>query len=227
MRLLMVEDDELLGQAVHKALGRSGFAVDWVRSGAHCLSSLATHHYDFVLLDLGLPDQRGEELLKQLQAGRRHVPVIVMTARGGVQDRVTLLDLGADDYIVKPFDLDELAARVRSVLRRAPVSDGSDGALEHGPLRLYPKRFHVTWQGQPVPLTHREFWVLEALVRNRNLVMSRAQLEETLYGWGEEIDSNAVEVYVHFLRRKLGPELIQTVRGVGYQLAPLKEHAQT
>lgn len=226
MRLLMVEDDALLGNAVHKALSRGGFAVDWVQSGAHFESSLATHDYDFVLLDLGLPDKRGEELLRRLLTRSRRIPVIVMTARGGVQDRVALLDLGADDYLVKPFDLDELAARVRSVLRRAPVNDGSDGALEHGALRLDPKRFRVTWQGQPVPLTHREFWVLEALVRNRNLVMSRAKLEEALYGWGEEIDSNAVEVYVHFLRRKLGPDLIQTVRGMGYQLAPLKEHAK-
>lgn len=225
MRLLLAEDDALLGSAVHKALNRVGFAVDWVQSGRHFENSLATHHYDFIILDLGLPDERGENLLRQLRGRRQRTPVIVVTARGGVQDRVALLDLGADDYLVKPFDLDELAARVRSVLRRAPVDDGSDGALEHGALRLYPKRFCVTWNEEPVPLTHREFWVLEALVRNRNQVMSRSQLEEALYGWGEEVDSNAVEVYVHYLRRKLGPELIQTVRGVGYQLAPVREHA--
>lgn len=224
MRLLLAEDDPLLGNAVQKALNRVGFAVDWVQSGRHFESSLATHRYDFIILDLGLPDQSGESLLRHLRGRRLRTPVIVVTARGGVQDRVSLLDLGADDYLVKPFDLDELAARVRSVLRRAPVDDGSDGALEHGALRLYPKRFCVTLNEEPVPLTHREFWVLEALVRNRNQVMSRSQLEEALYGWGEEVDSNAVEVYVHYLRRKLGPELIQTMRGVGYQMAPLREH---
>jgi DNA-binding response OmpR family regulator len=225
MRILVAEDDELLGVAVHRALSRAGFAVDWVRTGTHFGASIATHKYDFVILDLGFPDASGDELLRCLRAKYPLMPVIITTARGGVQDRVTLLDLGADDYLVKPFDLDELTARVRTVLRRLPTGDADEGAFSHGPLRLYPKRHAATWNGNPVTLTHREFWVLEVLVRKRNQVLSRSQLEEALYGWGEEVDSNAIEVYVHYLRRKLGADLIQTVRGVGYQLARLSEHA--
>ncbi len=225
MRILVAEDDALLGVAVQRALIRVGYAVDWVRTGAHFLLSVATHQYDFVVLDLGLPDAVGEDLLQRLRAKNPNLPVIIVTARGAVNDRVSLLDLGADDYLVKPFDLDELTARVRSVLRRVPTSDANEGAFIHGPLRLYPKRHAATLNGQDVTLTHREFWVLEALMRKRNQVLSRGQLEETLYGWGEEVDSNAIEVYVHYLRRKLGADLIQTIRGVGYQLAPLTEHA--
>ncbi|MEO8310613.1 MAG: response regulator transcription factor [Caldimonas sp.] len=225
MRILVAEDDALLGVAVQRALTRVGYAVDWVRTGAHFLLSTATHQYDFVVLDLGFPDASGEDLLQSLRSKKPNLPVIVITARGAVNDRVSLLDFGADDYLVKPFDLDELTARVRSVLRRVPTGDGNEGAFAHGPLQLYPKRHVATWDGREVSLTHREFWVLEALMRNRNQVLSRGQLEETLYGWGEEVDSNAIEVYVHYLRRKLGASLIQTIRGVGYQLAPLTEHA--
>lgn len=225
MRILVAEDDALLGIAVQRALTRAGYATDWVRSGAHFIVSIATHQYDFVVLDLGFPDAAGDELLRRLRAKNPHLPVIVITARGGVHDRVTLLDLGADDYLVKPFDLDELTARIRTVLRRIPVAHGDEDACSYGPLRLYPKRHTATWHGTAVTLTHREFWVLEALVRRRNQVLSRAQLEEALYGWGEEVDSNAIEVYIHYLRRKLGSDLIHTVRGVGYQLAQLREHA--
>lgn len=225
MRILVAEDDGLLGLAIQRTLARAGYAVDWVRTGAHFLASTATHQYDFVLLDLGFPDADGEDLLQRLCGKHPHVPVIVITARGSVNDRVSLLDLGADDYLVKPFDLDELTARVRTVLRRAPAGDGHEGASSHGPLRLFPKQHSATWNGQSVTLTHREFWVLETLVRKRNQVLSRGQLEEALYGWGEEVDSNAIEVYVHYLRRKFGSHFIQTVRGVGYQLAPLSEHA--
>jgi DNA-binding response OmpR family regulator len=225
MRLLLAEDDALLGGAVQRALGRAGYAVDWVQKGSDFGVSVATHQYGFIVLDLGFPDASGESLLTRLRVKQPFLPVIVITARGGVHDRVAVLDLGADDYLVKPFDLDELTARIRSVLRRAPMESGSEGAFSHGPLQLFPKQHCATWNGQPVPLTHREFWVLETLVRKRNQVLSRAQIEEALYGWGEEVDSNAVEVYVHFLRRKLGPNVIQTVRGVGYQLAPLCEYA--
>ena len=225
MRILVAEDDSLLGEAVQRALTRAGYAVDWVRTGAHFTVSIATHQYDFVVLDLGFPDADGEDLLQNLRDKHPHLPLIVTTARGGVIDRVSLLDLGADDYLVKPFDLDELTARIRSVLRRVPADDANEGAFCHGPLRLYPKRHAATMNGQSVALTHREFWVLEVLVRKRNQILSRGQLEEALYGWGEEVDSNAIEVYVHYLRRKLGPSLIQTVRGVGYQLAPLTAHA--
>jgi DNA-binding response OmpR family regulator len=225
MRLLLVEDDSLFGSALQRVLGRPGYAVDWVQKGSDFSLVVTTHHYDFVVLDLGLPDASGEVLLKHLRATQPFLPVIVISARGGVHDRVMLLDLGADDYLVKPFDLDELIARIRCVLRRAPADSGSEGAFSHGPLQLYPQRHCATWNGEPVALTHREFWVLETLVRKRNQVLSRGQIEEALYGWGEEVDSNAVEVYVHFLRRKLGAHVIQTVRGLGYQLAPLGAHA--
>lgn len=223
MRILVAEDDALLGVAVQRALTRAGYAVDWVRTGAHFIMSTTTQQYDFVVLDLGFPDASGEDLLRRLRVKNPGLPVIVTTARGEVSDRVTLLDLGADDYLVKPFDLDELIARVRTVVRRMPASDANEGAFSHGPLKLYPKRHGATWNDHPVALTHREFWVLEALVRKRNQVLSRGQLEEALYGWGEEVDSNAIEVYVHYLRRKLGANVIQTIRGVGYQLAPLAE----
>jgi DNA-binding response OmpR family regulator len=225
MRVLVAEDDSLLGDAVQRALTRAGYAVDWVRSGAHFAASVATHEYDFVVLDLGFPDAIGDDLLRHLRIKHPLLPVIVITARGGINDRVNLLDLGADDYLVKPFDLDELAARIRTVMRRIPTGDASEGAFSHGPLRLYPRRHAATWNGAAVTLTQREFWVLETLVRKRNQVLSRGQLEEALYAWGEEVDSNAIEVYVHYLRRKFGPQLIHTVRGVGYQLAPLTEHA--
>ena len=227
MRCLLAEEDLLLGAAMQKVLTRVGYAVDWVCTGAHhCMASLATHQYDFVVLDLeGTSDITGDELLERLRAKHPRLPVIVTTARGGVADRVTLLDLGADDCLVKPFDLDELAARIRSVLRRLPTGDADEGASSHGPLRLYPKRHAATLNGEPVTLTHREFAVLDALVRKRNQVLSRSQLEEALYGWGEEVDSNAIEVYIHYLRRKLGSGLIQTIRGVGYQLAAVNAYA--
>ena len=224
MRLVVAEDDQLLGSAMQAALIRAGYAVDWVRTGREFDSAIATHRYDCAVLDLGLPDATGEALLQRLRARRRQLPVIVVTARGGVQDRVTLLDHGADDYLAKPFDLDELCARIRSVMRRAPNDDGTVDVLIHGALRLFPQRYTASWHDQEVTLTHREYWVLEALVRRKTQVLTRAQLEEALYGWGEEVDSNTVEVYIHYLRRKLHPGLIQTVRGLGYQLAPVSQH---
>jgi DNA-binding response OmpR family regulator len=225
MRLLLAEDETMLGDAVHKHLTRAGFAVDWVVCGEEFTQAVDTHHYDFVVLDLGLPDVTGEVLLRRLHAKQARMPVIVVTARGSIHDRVTLLDLGADDFLVKPFDLDELTARIRSVVRRLPTDNADDLASEHGPLRLYPSRREATWDGEPVTLTHREFWVLEVLVRRKNQVLSRAQIEEALYGWGEEVESNAIEVYIHLLRRKFRPDLIHTIRGVGYQVAPVRQYA--
>jgi DNA-binding response OmpR family regulator len=227
MRLILVEDDKMLGQAVQIHLSRVGFAVDWVGCGNEFSEAFKDHHYDFVVLDLALPDCNGETLLTHVQQQQRRVPVIVVTARGSVFDRIKLLDLGADDFLVKPYDLDELSARIRSVLRRQPSDDADAGASEHGQLRLYPLRFAATWQGKPVPLTHREFSVLEVLVRRKNQVLTRAQIEEALYGWGEEVESNAVEVYIHMLRRKICPELIHTVRGVGYQLSLARMYDRT
>jgi DNA-binding response OmpR family regulator len=220
MRLLVVEDDTLLGSALRKELTRVGYAVDWIAKGADVDVSMRTHEYAGVLLDLGLPDVGGEALLKTIRARNPGVSVLVMTARGGIQDRVALLDIGADDYMVKPIDLDELGARLRAVLRRAQASQDGMTETEHGALKLYPSRRMATWKGEPVLLTNKEYWVLETLVRKKHQVLTRAQLEDALYGWGEEIASNAVEVYIHYLRRKFGSELILTVRGAGYQLGP-------
>jgi DNA-binding response OmpR family regulator len=218
MRLLFVEDDDLFGAAVQKRLTSSGYAIDWVRSGNDALTAVATHHYDGVLLDLGLPDMQGEKLLNPIRLRGSRTPILVMTARGAAHDRVHLLDIGADDYMVKPIDLDELGARLRAVTRRSNALPELDEELEHGTLKLVPSRHVAMWHGQPVHLTNKEFWLLETFVRKKSHVLTRAQLEDSLYGWGEEIGSNTVEVYVHFLRRKFSPSLIETVRGVGYQL---------
>ena len=222
MRLLLAEDDSILGSAVHKALERAGFAVDWVRRGREFIDCIRAQEYDFVVLDLGLPDDSGEALLTRLRGKFPRLPVIIVTARCSVLDRVTLLDMGADDYLVKPFDLGELTARIRCVMRRSPMDDCESDAYSHGPLRLHPKHHLATWNGETVPLRRREFCVLEALVRRKGQVLTRSQLEDALYGWGEEVESNAVEVYIHYLRRKFVPDLIHTIRGVGYQLAPLR-----
>lgn len=218
MRLLMVEDDTLFGAALHKSLLRSGYAVDWIQMAGAIVASLRAATYDCVLLDLNLPDGSGEDSLKSIRERTPGLPVIAITARGGVLDRIRLLGLGADDYLVKPVDLDEVNARVRAVTRRVLQSQGGLNVLTHGALCLQPARRTATWRGKVVPLTNREFWLLETLVRKKNQILSRERLEETLYGWGEEIDSNAVEVYIHHLRHKFEPTLIRTVRGLGYQL---------
>jgi DNA-binding response OmpR family regulator len=180
---------------------------------------MRTSEYDCVMLDLGLPDADGEDCLRTIRERNPGISVIVITARGSLLDRVRLLELGADDYLVKPVDLDEVNARVRAITRRVQQAQGGgSGVLSHGALRLQPARRTATWKGQVVPLTNREFWLLETLVRKKGQILSRERLEETLYGWGDEIDSNAVEVYVHHLRRKFEPGLIKTVRGLGYQL---------
>lgn len=219
MRLLLVEDDERLGTAMRESLLRPGYAVDWVRSGAGVMNWLSSYSFDCVLLDLGLPGLSGEQVLKAIRQRQSPVAVIVTTARGGVHDRINLLDLGADDYMVKPVDLDELASRVRAVLRRAQARAAGDaGPPEHGPLKLFPTRRIATWHGQVVPLTNKEFWLLETFVRHKGQVLTRTQIEQALYDGSEQIASNAVEVYVHYLRRKFSPKLIETVRGLGYQL---------
>jgi len=218
MRLLVIEDDDILGSAVQKYLTRFGYAVDWIRKGGDVAVAMRTHEYDGVLLDLGLPDACGEVLLKSIRARKPNVWAVVMTARGAIQDRISLLDIGADDYMVKPIDLDELGARLRAVARRAHAPRDSEIEIEHGALKLYPARHEATWHGEPVPLTNKEYWLLETFLRKKNHILTRAQLEEALYGWGEEVGSNTVEVYIHFLRRKFCNALIQTVRGMGYQL---------
>lgn len=220
MRLLIVEDDGLLGSALQKGLAQLGYAVDWISKGADLEVSIRTHEYSCVLLDLGLPDISGETLLQMIRTVHPGMSVVVMTARGGIQDRVALLDIGADDYMIKPVDIDEVAARLRAVLRRVSAPQESRVEIQHGSLKLYPSRRMATWKGSPVPLTNKEYWLLETLLRKRRQVVTRSQLEEALYGWGDEIGSNAVEVYVHCLRRKFGAALILTIRGAGYQMGP-------
>ena len=218
MRLLLIEDEDVLGRATAQSLVRAGFRVDRVLTGSEALAAIRTHDYDIVLLDLGLPDLGGEEVLRQLRAQRNTVPVVVMTARGQIEDRIQLLDLGADDYLVKPVDVNELQARMRALKRRVSAATDANDQQVVGALTLSQAARTVTWAGRPVTLTAKEYDVLEALVMRRPRVVSRAQIEEALYGWGDEVESNSIEVYVHFLRRKLSPKVIVTVRGRGYQL---------
>lgn len=216
MRILLIEDDPLLGDAVRIWLTHENYAVDWVQSGEDAESALRTQEYSVVLLDLGLPQLSGTELLTTLRRRREAVPVLVITARDQVADRIGTLDLGADDYLVKPFDLDELAARIRAVLRRK--SGQADSVLRFRNIELDPARHTVTVSGNPVELSRHEYALLAVLMRQPGVVLSRARLEDSLYGWGEEVGSNAVEVHIHHLRRKLGVDAIHTVRGVGYRL---------
>jgi two-component system response regulator QseB len=216
MRLLLVEDDTMIGEAVRTGLRKQGITADWVQDGAAAKSALSTETFDLVLLDLGLPRLDGLQVLKWLRGTGSKVPVLILTARDSVHDRIKGLDAGADDYIVKPFDFDELAARVRAVLRRQ--SGRAENVVEHLGVTLDPASHEVTRNGEAVSLSHREFALLEALLERPGQVLSRAQLEERLYGWGEEVESNAVEVHIHNLRKKLGAEYIQNVRGVGYRV---------
>jgi two-component system response regulator QseB len=214
MRLLLVEDDRMLGAGLQAGLRQKGWAVDWVRDGELADEALRGEPYDVVLLDLGLPGRGGLEVLRAMRRRGSSVPVLILTAQDAVSDRVTGLDAGADDYLVKPFDLDEVAARVRALHRR---SGGRAGPrLELGALSMDPAAHEVTLDGVPVPLSAREFALLQALLERPGRPLSRAQLEERLYGWGEEVESNAVEVHVHALRKKLGAHWIRTLRGVGY-----------
>jgi two-component system response regulator QseB len=214
MRLLLVEDDSMIGASVQKGLRQDGFSVDWVRDGRAAEGALAAHAYDVLLLDLGLPGKSGADVLKSLRRGGGDIPVLIITARDAVSDRIAGLDSGADDYIVKPFDLDELAARIRAVLRRR--AGRAEAVIRVGDVTLDPASLRVTLRGKTVALSARELALLGALLDRRGAILSRAQLEERIYGWGEEVESNAVEVYVHSLRRKLGADFIKTVRGVGY-----------
>jgi two-component system response regulator QseB len=217
MRLLLVEDDSMIGAAAQQGLRQEGYIVDWVRDGREAEAAVANGVYDLVLLDLGLPRRDGLALLRGWRARNEMVPALIVTARDAVADRVAGLDAGADDYLVKPFDLDELSARVRAVIRRR--AGRADSVLRVGELELDTATRRVRLRGEDVSLSAREYALLEALADRPGAFLSRAQLEERLYGWGEEIASNAVEVHVHALRRKLGAGLIKTVRGMGYTLA--------
>jgi DNA-binding response OmpR family regulator len=219
MRVLVVEDDELLGDGLQTGLRQAGYTAERVQDGVQARTALATEAYAAVVLDLGLPRLDGISLLRELRASGYATPVLVLTARDSTLDKVKGLDSGADDYLIKPVDLDELTARLRALIRRA----GGQAApvLKVGAVELDPAARQVRLQGTPVDLPAKELAVLEMLMRNAGRIVSRAQLESALYGWGEEVGSNAVEVHVHYLRRKLGTERIRTLRGLGYRFEEL------
>lgn len=216
MRLLLVEDDPMIGEALLDALRVEHYAVDWVRDGATADTALRSQTYDCVLLDLGLPKRDGFEVLRELRARKDRTPVLIVTARDAVDQRVAGLDGGADDYLLKPYDLDELLARIRALLRRS--AGRAEPVYEHQGVSINPATREVSVDGQPVVLSAREWAVLEPLIARPGMVLSRAQLEEKLYSWKDEVSSNAVEVYIHGLRRKLGTDLIRNVRGLGYMV---------
>ncbi|MDR0440767.1 MAG: response regulator [Candidatus Accumulibacter sp.] len=216
MRLLLVEDDPMIGASVQRGLKQDGHTVDWARDGDSATLALIGAEYELILLDLGLPKKDGLTLLADWRRKGVSLPVLVITARDSIADRVRGLDAGADDYLVKPFDLDELSARVRALMRRR--NGRATPAIEIGGLSLDPAAHAVTLDSEPVTLSRREFSLLHALMKQPGVPMSRARIEESLYGWGEEIESNAIEVHIHSLRRKLGAERIRNVRGVGYMV---------
>jgi DNA-binding response OmpR family regulator len=220
MRILLVEDDEMVGEALRAALRQQGLAADWVRDGETAIAVTATEAFDAVLLDLGLPRRSGLDVLRAMRARADTTPVIVLTARDALADKVAGLDAGADDYLVKPFELDELLARLRAVHRRQ--AGRAEPVLQVADLRLDPATREVSRGGRPILLSAREFAVLQALLERPGAIVSRAQLEDRLYGWGEELESNAISVYMHQLRRKLGDDLLHTVRGLGYYAGPAK-----
>ncbi|MDD4913959.1 MAG: response regulator transcription factor [Methylococcales bacterium] len=214
MRLLLVEDDAILGDGLKTGLAMEGYAVDWLTDGLLADEALRTNHYDLVVLDWNLPRMDGLSILKALRKRKDSTPVLLLTARDGVQARVSGLDTGADDYVSKPFDLAELCARLRALARR---QDGRNlPVLEHKGVSLDPAAHQVFYLGRTVELSQKEFEILQFLMKHIGQVSSRARLEETLYAWGSEVESNAVEVHIHHLRKKLHGNLIRTIRGVGY-----------
>jgi two-component system, OmpR family, response regulator QseB len=217
MRVLLAEDDPMIGASIRQGLRQDGFAVDWVEDGRAAELALAERVHDALVLDLGLPKRTGLDVLGTMRRRGDARPVLILTARDAVADRVAGLDAGADDYVVKPFDLDELAARLRALLRRG--SGRSGPVLAYAGLELNPATHEASFKGEPLVLSPREFALLEALLARPGAILSRAQLEEKLYGWSDPVESNAVEVHIHALRRKLGADFIRNVRGVGWMVA--------
>ena len=216
MQLLLVEDDAMLGRAVLTGLKMDGYAVDWMSTGQSALHCLETDEYDLVILDLGLPDIDGKNVLDTLRKRGQTTPVIILTARDSIEDRVGGLDAGADDYLVKPFDQNELMARVRALLRRR--SGRASSVVQYRDIVLHPDSMKVEFQGQPVEISRREFALLQELLVNTGRVLTREQLERAIYDWDQDVASNAVEVHIHHLRKKFYNDLIRTVRGVGYMV---------
>lgn len=218
MRVLLVEDDPMIGQAIQAALRDESYAVDWVRNGQRALDALATQHYDVVLLDLGLPGKDGMAVLQALRGRQNPVPVLIITARDGLEDRIKGLDGGADDYVLKPFEMSELLARMRAVLRRK--GGQAEPLLVGAQLSLDPATHEAAAQGRaPVVLSNREFALLQALMLRPGAILSRSELEDRVYGWGEEVESNAIDFLIHGLRKKLGGEVIRNVRGAGWMVS--------
>ena len=219
MRLLLVEDDPALGEGIRVALKPEGYTVDWVQDGRSALHALTHERFDLAILDLGLPDMDGLDVLRRLRERQQAVPVLVLTARDATSDRIEGLEAGADDYLIKPFEVGELTARLRALLRRS--FGRPQPVLEHGGVRLDPVSQEVSCRGEVVTLQRKEFLLLHQLMSQPGRVLTRDRLEEVLYGWSESAaESNALEVHIHHLRRKLYPELIRTVRGVGYRIDP-------
>ena len=216
MRVLLVKDDALLGAAIQAGLEQSDYTVDWLRDGAQAASALRTAEPDLLILDIGLPGRSGLEILAELRARGSNLPVLLLTARDTVSDRIAGLDSGADDYLVKPFDLGELTARMRAIARRR--GGRAEAVIRHGDLVLDPASRAVTRAGESVSLSAKATMILEALLERPGMPVSRERLELTLYGWNEGVDSNTIEVHVHHLRKKLGKDLIRTVRGLGYMI---------
>ncbi|WP_069865247.1 MULTISPECIES: response regulator [Pseudomonas] len=214
MRLLLVEDDSALGEGVRTGLRQEGYTIDWLKDGASALHALQHETFDLAVLDLGLPRLDGVEVLKRLRAGGANLPVLILTARDATEDRIAGLDAGADDYLVKPFDLDELKARLRALLRRS--AGRARVLIEHAGVSLDPATQQVSYQGQPVLLTPKEYLLLHELLAQPGKVFTRERLTQLLYGWDEEAESNTLEVHIYHLRKKLSGDLIRTVRGIGY-----------
>lgn len=216
MRLLLAEDNEALGKGLYAGLSEAGYAVDWVKDGDTALSAIFSEDYDVITLDIGLPKKSGLEVLTEIRNREKDVPVLILTARDTVNDKIRGLDSGADDYLVKPFDLNELVARLNAITRRS--KGRASAKITYQDIVLDPGAHSLTQCGKPVELSPRAFDILKTLMENKGRVMSRSRLEESMYSWKDEIDSNAVEVYIYQIRKKLGSDLIKTIRGVGYIL---------
>ena len=221
MRILLVEDDMMIGRSLDRALKRAGMAIDWVRTQADCEGALGGSGYGLLLLDLGLPDGSGLEILRKLRDRKCEMPVVIITARDDFASRVAGLDAGADDYVVKPFDFDELNARIRAVIRRHHGQATS--TISAGALALDLARHEASYKGLSVVLPSKEFALLRALAERPGAILSRGQLEDRLYDWGNEVESNAVDVLIHYVRRKLGKDVVQNVRGIGWMIPELKK----
>ncbi|HTH95367.1 MAG TPA: response regulator [Rhodocyclaceae bacterium] len=217
MRTLLVEDDPMIGEVVMRSLKDHAYAVDWAKDGKAALAALDSQHYDFMLLDLGLPGQDGIQVLRKIRSGKHTLPVLIVSARDGVEDRIAGLDLGADDYLLKPFDMAELLARIRAVIRRK--TGYANSVLSNGIVSLDLNTYEAIIDGYSIQLSNREFSLLQALMLRPGAILSRTELESRLYGWGEEVASNAVEFLIHSLRRKLGSKAIKNVRGVGWMVS--------